>query len=77
MKDKIIKIMVKNKKKLMAAGWDGRRWEESYEEVAEEIAELYKSAEELNMKAVRCDCRHCQPEKWEKDDRDVWINISP
>ena len=52
-----------------------------WKDVAEEILELFKNkqanAQELNMKAVRCDCRHCQPELWEKDDRDIWINISP
>ncbi len=48
------------------AGLDPVKWKE-----------LTLNAQELNMKAVRCDCRHCQPDLWEKDDRDIWINISP
>ena len=35
------------------------------------------NAQELNMEAVRCECRYCQPDKWKLDDRDIWINISP
>ncbi len=33
------------------------------------------SAQELNMKVVRCACRHCQPDNWEEDDRGFWIRI--
>lgn len=47
------------------------------EEDKTDSASGYPDAQELNMKAVRCDCRHCQPDLWKKDDRDIWINISP
>lgn len=54
------------------AGLDPVKWD-GYDPYADTI--LGEDAQELNMSAVRCDCRHCQPEKWEKDDRGIWIRI--
>jgi hypothetical protein len=33
------------------------------------------NAQELNMEAVKCDCRYCEPDNWEEDDRGFWTRI--
>ena len=53
MRDKIIKLLVKNALKLDNAGWGGRGWKEDYAEVADEILALFANSEQERQSTFR------------------------